>query len=125
VSFDQATKTAVFRARFEAYADIPGLDAFRDGDRLTLVWTGRSWAAGIRALAEHPNVSTESLMLPVEFVSTTLDDQYLNFRIHVPDSALATIRELPEGSRITVVSPRQPKSFDSAVISMRPYNDVS
>ena len=37
ISVDQATGTAVFQARIEAYAHIGGLDSYKDGDRLTLV----------------------------------------------------------------------------------------
>ena len=124
VSFDQAAGTAVLESRVEGHADIDGLDSFADGDRLTLVWTGRSWAAGIRDLARDPELSAETLSLPVEFVSSERDGEYINFRVKVPASAIGTIAAMEPGVRITGVSPKQATSFESGVMSMRHYNDV-
>lgn len=122
---NESNNTAEFQARFETYADIDGLDRFSDGDRLTLVWTGRMWAAGVRDLAADPDVEPTALTLPVEFVSTARDDAYLNFRISVPDDAIEQLVAMGEGARVTVFSPRTGADWESAVVSLRHYNDVS
>lgn len=124
VSFDQASETAVLQARVESYVTIEGLDEFSDGDRLILTWTGRNWAAGIRGLAADPDLTPETLSLPVEFVSTERDGRYVNFRIPVPVSAVATIAAMEPGTRITGMSPRMATDWDTAVSSLRDYNDV-
>lgn len=125
VSFDAAAGTAVLQERVEAHADIAGLDGFTDGDRLTLVWTGRSWAAGIRDLARDPELAPGALTLPVEFVSSESDGEYINFRIKVPASAIEKLAALDPGVRVRGESPRSGASFDDAVISLRHYNDVN
>ena len=124
VSFDEASATAVMQARVEGHARIDGLDRFADGDRLTLVWTGRTWAAGIRDLARNPELTPETLSLPVEFVSTERDGEYINFRVKVPAAAIDKLAAMDPGVRITAVSPKRTAAFDSGVISMRHYNDI-
>jgi hypothetical protein len=124
ISFDEQAGTAVFQARFEPYAEIEGLDDFADGDRLILVWSGRHWAGGIRDLARDPELQPETLSLPVEFVSTAHDDQYLNFRVPVPDDAMDTMVTMQEGLRVTGISPRMATRWGESIVSLRPYNDV-
>ena len=125
VSFDAAAGTAVLQERVEAHADIEGLGGFADGERLTLVWTGRSWAAGIRDLARDPELAPGALTLPVEFVSSEHDGEYINFRIKVPASAIEKLAAMDPGVRVRGESPRSGASFDNAVISLRHYNDVN
>lgn len=124
ISFDKATNTAVMQARIESYVTIDGLDEFKDGDKLTLVWTGREWAAGVRNLTEHPKLMSGDLSLPVEFVKTEHDGQYVDFRIHIPAGSVDTIAAMEPGTRITVTSPKTAKDAMSAVTSLRDYNDV-
>lgn len=124
-SYDASSNTAVLQARIETYVEIEGLADFEDGDRLTLVWTGRNWAAGVRDIAENPELTKDTLSLPIEFVSTARDGQYVNFRVQVPDSASATLAGMSEGARVTGISPRQPADWSSAILTMRHYNDVS
>lgn len=124
VSFDETAGTAVFEARVESHAHIDGLDGFADGDRLTLVWTGRSWAAGIRDLARDPELAPGTLSLPVEFVASERDGEYLRFRVTVPAAAFETLAAFEPGTRVTAVSPKEPANYGSGVISMRHYNDV-
>jgi len=125
VSYDEASRTAVVQARVESYVSIEGLDEFSDGDRLILTWTGRNWAAGIRGLAADPELTPETLSLPVEFVSTERDGQYVNFRIPVPANAADTIASMEPGTRVTGMSPRMATDWDTAVSSLRDYNDIS
>jgi hypothetical protein len=125
ISYDEASRTAVVQARIESYVSIEGLDEFSDGDRLILIWTGRNWAAGIRGLAADPELTPETLSLPVEFVSTERDEQYVNFRIPVPDSAVDTIASMEPGTRVTGMSPRMATDWDTSVSSLRDYNNIS
>ena len=125
VAFDAAAGTAVLQERVETHADIAGLDGFTDGEPLTLVWTGRSWAAGIRDLAREPELAPGALTLPVEFVSSERDGEYINFRIKVPASAIEKLAAMEPGVRVRGESPRSGASFDDAVISLRHYNDVN
>ena len=125
VSFDAATGTAVLKERVESHADIAGLDGFADGDRLTLVWTGRSWAAGIRDLARDPELPEWALRLPVEFVASERDGEYIHFRIKVPASAVDMLAAMDPGVRVRGESPRSGGRFDEAVVSLRHYNDLN
>jgi hypothetical protein len=125
VSFDAASRTAVLEERVESHADIAGLDGFADGDRLTLVWTGRSWAAGIRDLARDPELAPGTLTLPVEFVASVRDGEYVQFRIKVPASAVEKLATIQPGMRVRGEALRSGGSFDAAVTELRHYNDVS
>jgi hypothetical protein len=125
ISFDSATDTAVLQARVESYVQIPGLEDFSDGDRLILTWTGRTWAAGIRGLAEDPELTPDTLSLPVEFVSSERDGQYINFRVPVPAGSVDAIAGMEPGMRVTGVSPRMATNWTTGVSLLRHYNDVS
>lgn len=124
VSFDDATNTAVFRAAVASHVRIDGIDSFEEGDRLILTWSGRSWASGIRSLAKDPALTTDALSLPVEFVSSEDNGRYVNFRIAVPESAVATISKIDPGMWVTGTSPRMATDWQDGVISLRHYNDV-
>jgi len=124
ISFDPGAQTAVFQARIETHANIEGLDDFSDGERLILIWTGRSWAAGVRGLSANPKLEPAALSLPVEFVSTERDGQYVNFRIPVPDAAVDTIATFEPGVRVTGISPKMATDWDSGVSMLRHYNDT-
>ena len=125
ISFDKASSTAVLQARIESYVTIDGLEEFSDGDRLILTWTGRSWAAGVRGLAPDPELTPDTLSLPVEFVSTERDGRYVNFRISVPANAVETLAAMEAGTRVTGTSPRMATDWKTGVSSLRHYNDVS
>lgn len=125
VSFDEASMTAVVQARIESYVDIEGLDEFSEGQRLILTWTGRNWAAGVRGLSADPELTPDTLSLPVDFVSTESDGRYVNFRIPVPSDAVDAIATMEPGTRVTGMSPRMATDWDTAVSSLRDYNDVS
>jgi hypothetical protein len=124
VSYDAPSGTAVLQARFETYVELPDLAGIEAGDRVTLVWTGRMWAAGVRDIVPGRDIPDQALALPVEFVATARDDNYVNFRIHVPESARADLAAFEAGTRLSAISPKQLGSWDSAVISLRHYNDI-
>ena len=122
VSVDESAGSAVFEALVESYARIP-FDTLDPGDRLTLVWTGRMWAAGVRDLASNPNVEDKALTLPVEYVGTTHEDRYVQFRIAIPREYMADLAAMDPGVRVTVVSPRTARDWNDGVLSLRNYND--
>lgn len=123
ISFDDATSTAVFRANVVSHANID-LDRLKEGDRLILIWSGRAWANGVRSLARNPELTPDTLSLPVEFVSSRSDGKYIDFRTHIPESAVETISKLQAGMRVTGTSPRMATDWNNGIISLRPYNDV-
>ena len=125
VSFDEATQTAVFRESVSTQVNIEGADQFKDGDRLILVWGGRMWASGIRHLEKNPELTPDSLSLPVEFVSKDDDGKYISFRVSVPDSAVEALSAIEPGMRVTGTSPRMATDWHNSIISLRHYNDVS
>jgi hypothetical protein len=125
VDYNSANQTATLKARVEGYADIENLDAFAEGDRLTLTWTGRQWAAGIRDLERDAELSAELLTLPVEFVASERDGEYIHFRVPVPEEAVAVVSEFEAGTPLTGTSPRMADDWDSGVVALRHYNDVS
>jgi hypothetical protein len=124
VSFDKASGTAVMQALVDSWTKIEGLANFKEGDKLTLVWTGREWAAGVRDLAANPKLMPGALTLPVEFVSSERDGEFVNFRIHVPANSVDKLSNIQPGQRVTAVSPKMAKDAMMAVISLHAYNDV-
>lgn len=124
VAYDAEAGTAVLRARVNSHAELGRPAEYSDGERLTLIWSGRSWASGVRSLERDPELTPTTLSLPVEFVSVEDDGRYLNFRIAVPDDVADAIADIEVGSYVTGTSPRMATYGDTAVYSLRHYNDV-
>ena len=124
ISFDESANSAVVQARVDTYRPLENLGQFEEGDELILTWSGRHWASGIRGLARNPDLEPGTLSLPVEFVSSERDGQYINFRIPVPAEAAAAIAAMESGTRVTGISPRTPTDSSGSVIRLRHYNDV-
>lgn len=124
VAFDADERVLTARARVENHAEIESLAEFDAGDRLTLTWTGRFSAAGIRDLSRTRDSSPDRLTLPVEFVSSEMDGQYVNFRVPVPPADVAALEALSPGDWVTAASPRQATEWSQAVNTIRPYNEV-
>lgn len=123
VRFDKSAETLTVRARIESYAPISDLSGYSEGQRLTLVWTGRSWAAGVRDVGVSPDLPEGALSLPIEFVHA--DDNYVTFRVHVPGGSVAKVAALEPGERVTGHSPRgDTPDWEAGVVSLRHYNDV-
>lgn len=125
VELDPNAETATVRSRIVSHAEIADLSAFSEGDRVTLTWSGFNWASGIRGLEPGADGPFGRFTLPVEFVSTELDGQYVNFKVPVPSGSLAEIESLPSGAWVTATSPHEPAGWDEAVADIRPYNDVA
>lgn len=126
VSYDKASGAAVLQALVDSWTKIAGLDTFKEGDKLTLVWTGREWAAGVHDLAADPKLMPGALTLPVEFVSSEHDGEFVDFRIHVPANSMDRIAQIEPGRRVTGISPRKPANdMMMSILSLKDYNDVS
>lgn len=124
VAFDEAANLLTLKARVASHSGITGLEDFSDGDRLTLVWSGRHWASGIRDIAADPNLDAEALRMPIEFVDADSDGRYVTFRVPVPEASKERISEIVPGSRVTGMSPRGDSDWNGSVVSLRHYNDV-
>jgi hypothetical protein len=124
ISYDAETNTAVLKAHVASHVAIAGLDSYSEGDRLILTWSGRSWASGVRGLTRDPELTPDSLSLPVEFVAAEMDGRYVSFRIPVPESAVELISGMETGHRVTGTSPRMATDWHNSVSSLRHYNDV-
>lgn len=124
VSFDDATNTAVFRENVTTFANIEAIDRFNDGDRAILVWGGRLWASGIRSFGQDPELTPDTLSLPVEFVSADSNGNYIDFRVSIPESATEVLSEIEPGMRVTGTTPRMATDWQNSIISLRHYNDV-
>lgn len=123
ISFDESAETLTVRARIESYAPISDLRGYSEGERLTLVWTGRSWAAGVRDVGANPDLPKGALSLPIEFVDA--DDGYVTFRVPVPSGSVERVATLEPGARVTGHSPRRhTNDWRAGVVSLRHYNDV-
>jgi hypothetical protein len=104
-----------------AEIDFASLDG---GDRVTLTWSGINTAAGIRRITEGTAPEDDRLTLPVEFVSSELDDRYVRFKVAIPSEALAKLESVQPGQYVTATSPRRAARREEAVVDVRPYNDV-
>lgn len=124
VSLDESAGTAVVKSRVVEHAEIDNLSDLDEGDRVTIVWSGLTWASGIRSI-ETGSVENERFALPAEFVSSEMDGQYVTFRVRIPSEDLPEIRSLSEGEWVTLTSPHQPSGWEEAVADARPYSDAA
>lgn len=124
VAVDQSSRTVTVQSRLvgDAQVDFDSLDS---GDRVTLTWSGINTAAGVRRIVDGAAPADDLLTLPIEFVSSEHDNQYVRFKVAVPSDDLAKLASLAPGSWITATSPRRSERFEEAVADVRPYNDVS
>ena len=123
IEVDETNGTVTVEARLEQPDEVDR-SGLSEGDRVTLAWVGRSWAAGVSDIGPDLDLSDERLALPVEFVSFEMDGQYVRFRVPLPDDAVQSVASLDAGDWITGFSPRELADWDQAVTQLRPYNDV-
>jgi hypothetical protein len=123
VSTDQQARTATVQARFVNNPDVD-FDALEPGDRVTLVWSGINIAAGVRRITDGAAQAEDRLTLPIEFVSTEIDDQYVRFKVPIPADDLAKVASLSAGQWITGTSPHRAANWEEAVVNLRLYTDV-
>ena len=124
VAVDQQARTATVQARFVSDADVD-FESLEAGDRMTLVWSGITTAAGVRRITNGAAPEDDRLTLPIEFVSTEIDNQYVRFKVPVPANDLTKLESLTPGQWITATSPYRADNWQEAVVNLRPYTDVS
>jgi hypothetical protein len=123
VAVDRQARTVTVQSRLVSDADVD-FDSLEGGDRVTLTWSGINTAAGIRRITDGAAPESDLLTLPIEFVSSELDDRYVRFKVPVPSDDLAKLAALSPGQYVTATSPRRGARWEEAVADVRPYNDV-
>jgi hypothetical protein len=123
VAVDQAASTVTVQSRLVGNAEVD-LDSLDSGDRVTLTWSGINTAAGVRRIVDGAAPEGDRLTLPIEFLSAEHDNQYVRFKVPVPNDDLAKIASLTPGAWVTATSPRRSQKYEEAVADLRPYNDV-
>lgn len=122
VSYDEDARAMTVRAPVETHAEIENLSSFSEGDRVTIVWTGRFWAAGVRDIVRNADSAEGFLKLPAEFVGAEDDGSYVSFRVRVPSDDASRIASVEPGDEVRVRSPRSASSRRNAVSAAAPYN---
>lgn len=122
VSFDEGTKMATIKARLVYQEAVDDLKRFKVGDRVNLWWSGAFDSAdGIRRVMSSSDRKEDRFLLPVELVSTDAPNQYVTFRVRVPDSQAVGLKSVKPGEWVTVTSSHRASSDSGAVVSIRPY----
>jgi|SRR5690606_8764710 len=125
VSFDASSNTVTLKSYLDTRVDRAALADLSEGDLVTIGWTGLNWGAGIAGVAKGVDAELDThLRMPAEFVRTEMDEQYLVYRLPLPEGAGSRLEGLEPGSWVTATSPRDAKSLDEAVTAIRAYNDV-
>lgn len=125
VAFDAASNTITVKAMLVSNPEATDLAALHAGDRATLTWSGLSTAAGVRSLQRGSSSGFDRLTMPVEYVGSELDGRYVSFKVPIPAKDNAAIAKLQPGAYVTATSPLRAKTPAEAVISIKPYGDVS
>ena len=123
VALDEQARTATFQSRIVSDAEVD-FDALDGGDRVTLTWSGINTAAGVRRITDGAPPADDLLTLPIEFVSSELDDRYVRFKVPVPSDDVGKLKALSPGQYVTATSPRRAARWEEAVADVRPYSDV-
>jgi hypothetical protein len=122
VSFDDGTRTATIKARLVDQEAVADLKRFKAGERVNLWWSGAfDYADGIRRVMSSSDRKEERFLLPVELVSTEAPNQYVTFRLRVPDSQAAGLKSVEPGEWVTVTSSHRASSDADAIVSIRPF----
>lgn len=127
VSIDQSDRTVTLKTRLDGRVELDALEGLDEGDEILLSWTGLTWGAAISGIHPTGDVpeTANGMVIAAQFVGTELDDQYLVYRVPVPQASLEPLSRLTPGTWVTAVSPRNATQLDQAVQEMRGYNDLS
>jgi hypothetical protein len=123
VALDEQARTATVQSRLVSDAEVD-FDSLDSGDRVTLTWSGINTAAGVRRITDGAAPPDDLLTLPIEFVSSELEDRYVRFKVPVPSDDLAKLKALSPGQYVTATSPRRAANWEEAVADVRPYSDA-
>lgn len=124
VAFDDMAKTATVQTRLVSHAEIEDLSGFSEGDQVMLKWSGAySSASGVRNVTRDTMVDEgDRFAMPVEFVSTQMDNRYITFKVPVPSRDVEKIKALEPGEWVTATSPHEPSDQTTAITQIHPYS---
>lgn len=125
IAFDETSRTVTVKSRVVGHGDTGRLADLRAGDRAMLTWSGLFAASGVRSIVRGTKSEFERFTMPIEFVSSEMDGQYVQFKVPIPGSAVSTLKSLAPGDWVTATSSHQPSDWKEAVSAIRPYNDVA
>ena len=74
-------------------------------------------------LSADPELTSDTLSLPVEFVESRGDGEHIDFRVNVPEDAVDTVASMQPGLRIRGVSPRMATEWATSIESLSHYNE--
>lgn len=126
VSVNEANLSVTLKTRLDGRVDLAALEGLTEGDEVLLSWTGITWGAAISGI--HPQgdlpETANGLVIPVEFVGTEMDDQYLLYRVPVPQASFERVSGIAPGTWVTAYSAKETTELGQAVLEMRGYNDL-
>ena len=128
VSFDETTKIATIKARAVDQDAVTDLKRFKAGERALLWWSGfERHADAIRRVMPYTEnrKSEDRFLLPVELVSTDAPNQYVTFRLRVPDGSVSSVKSVRPGEWVTATSSHRVATASDAIVSMKPYTTSS
>lgn len=124
VALDESANTVTVKSRMVSHAEIEDVSVFSEGDQIMLTWSGaHSSASGVRNLRRGTDAQDEAFTMPVEFVSSERDGQYVIFKVPAPSSDMDRIKTLTPGVWVTATSPQQPSGEAATIEQIRPYSD--
>jgi len=128
VSFDTASRTATVKSRALFASDAAKvLAGLKSGDKILLHWSGFDRSAdAIRGVMKYDTarMAKEQFLLPAELAATDLQNDYLSFKLRVPESSVAAMQRIKPGEWVTFTAKQHPSSDADAIVTVRHYNDV-
>jgi hypothetical protein len=123
VAYDAASHTATLKARIVAYPDKPtDFSRLHAGDNAMLTWSGVETAVGIRAIEPGRKSSFDRMTLPIEYVSSDEQHEYVTFKVRIPQKDAGAIEKLKPGDYVTATSPLTTADARKAVSAIGPYS---
>jgi hypothetical protein len=123
VAYDAPSHTATLRARIVAYPDKPtDFSRLHAGDSAMLTWSGVETAVGIRAIEPGKKSSFDRMTLPIEYVSSDDQHQFVTFKVRIPAKDAGAIAKLKPGDYVTATSPLTAANAKAAVSAIGPYS---
>jgi hypothetical protein len=124
VSVDTGALKMTVKSRCAYPEAVSKLKQFKPGDSVWVVWSGlgdhSDAVRHIRRVDTNRKIE-ENLVLPAELVSTEAPNQYVTFRVKVPESSMAALKAVKPGEWVMVTSRHRPSEDAEAVIAVRPY----
>ena len=123
VAYDAPSHTATLKARVVAYSDHPtDFSSLHAGDRAMLTWSGVETAVGIRSIEPGKKSSFDRMTLPIEYVSSDAQHEYVTFKVRIPAKDAGAIAKLKPGDYVTATSPLMADDAKTAVSAIGPYS---